>query len=147
MQTAPGLSEMSVAECLACLGSVTTGRLAVTRGALPYVVPVHISVVDDEVVVESYLGGFVPLVAEVVALEAGTFGDGALPEWTVGVRGFLTGPEEGTGPASKGRMNTPPETFHLSIEHVTGWKNAHQVPVLRASRSPWPTRTTNSTRV
>ena len=123
-RTAPGLSEMSAAECLACLGSVTTGHLAVTHRALPCVVPVRIGVVDDEVVVESCLGGFVPLLPGVVALEAGTFGGGALPEWTVGVRGFLTGPEEGTVPASKRRMNAAPEMFRLSVEYVTGWKNA-----------------------
>ena len=51
---------MSAAECLACLGSVTTGRPAVTHRALPCVVPVRIGVVDDEVVVESCLGGLVP---------------------------------------------------------------------------------------
>ena len=128
MRTAPGLSEMSVAECLACLGSVTTGRLAVTHRALPCVVPVRMQVVDDEIVVESYLGGLVPLVPGVVALEAGTFGDGALPEWTVGVRGFLTRPEDQAVPTAKGRMSAAPEMFRLSVEYVTGWKYAHRSP-------------------
>jgi hypothetical protein len=98
--------------------------LAVTHKALPYVVPVHIEVVDNELAVEPFLGDLVPLVPGVVALEAGTFGDAALPGWTVGVRGFLTRPGDGTAPASKGHLSVPPEIFRLSIEFVIGWRQA-----------------------
>ena len=71
--------------------------------------------------------GLVPLVPGVVALEVGTFGDGGLPEWTVGVRGFLTAPEDQAVPTAKGPRSRT-EMFRLSIEYVTGWRRGPGVP-------------------
>jgi Pyridoxamine 5'-phosphate oxidase len=123
--TAGRVTEMSVAECLVYLGAVGTGRLAVTHRALPYVVPVHIGIVDNKVLVQSYLGDRIPLrPGVVVALEAGTFGDATLASWTVLVRGFLAAPGTGRTPAIGAQPSEPPETFFLSIEFVTGWRQS-----------------------
>ena len=66
------LSELSVGECLALLPSVRHGHLAVTHRALPAVIPVRVTVVDEEIIVTSLLGDAVPLRARsVVALGGG----------------------------------------------------------------------------
>jgi Pyridoxamine 5'-phosphate oxidase len=115
---------MSVAECLVCLATVGTGRLAVNHRALPYVVPVHIGILDGKVLVRSFLGHHMPLTPGVVALEAGTFGATEDPHWTVLVRGFLTAPAGGTAPATGAQPSEPPGTFCLSTELVTGWRQS-----------------------
>jgi hypothetical protein len=127
-----GVAEMSISECLARLGSVTTGHLAITHKALPYVVPVHIALVGHDIVVGSCLGDLVPLAPGVVALEAGTFGTGTPSPWTVSVRGFLRRTEDAV-PASEPGLVAPAEMFHLSIECVSGWTNA---PDLGHPQSP-----------
>jgi hypothetical protein len=126
---AAGLTKMSLAECLARLASVATGRMAVTHKALPCLVPVcigpvHFGLVKNEIMVRACLGNLVPLVPGVVALEVGTLGDGKQAEWTVGVRGFLTGPRAEVVPAAKEPPGASPEMFRLSLELVTGWTHA-----------------------
>lgn|GEM_PF-1104504 len=115
------LKELSRRECLEHLATVSLGCLAVTYKALPAVVPVHIYLVDNDLVVESLLGAAFPFVAgTVAALEAGTLGEGLDQEWTVEVRGFLTARCEGevSGPD---RHEGHSDTFWLSTTDMRGW--------------------------
>jgi hypothetical protein len=116
--------ELSIPECLDLLATATMGHLGITYKALPIVVPVRIHLADDEVAIESLLGGAIPLSAgAVVALEAGTSGEGLATEWTVEVRGFLTADNDSTSPAPLAELIPSPGRLHLSTEEVSGWSS------------------------
>lgn len=51
-----GLEVLEREECLTLLGRATLGRVGVTMGALPIVVPVNYRLVDDEVVIRTGAG-------------------------------------------------------------------------------------------
>ena len=115
------LAALTVSECLSLLPSVRHGHLAVTHRALPAVIPVYLTVIEDTIVVTSMLGDAVPLRARtVVALGAGTIGRGLPNEWTVEVCGFLahwTRPDED---------ETEREAFSVTTDYVRGWRAARQ---------------------
>src|SRR5579862_3391695 len=84
------LNEMTTSECLARLATVEHGRLAISHKALPVVVPVKVSFLENRLHVSSLLGNAIPLSAgSVVALEVGTMGSNTPDEWSVEVRGLL----------------------------------------------------------
>ena len=86
--TAPR-SELSEADCIALLGTTSFGQLALTRGALPTVVPVHFVVHEGEIVVHFVdPDDRVPwLDGDIVALHACAFDADASAGWRVCVTG------------------------------------------------------------
>ena len=109
------LSELTTRECRERLRSADLGRLAITFRALPVVIPVKI-VMDEMVVgVSSLYGDAIPLpVGSIVALEAGTLGEGRPDEWSVEIRGVLTANSD-SGPRAIDAE------FLVSTEMITGW--------------------------
>ena len=98
------VTELSRAECLALLATSDLGQLALTRRALPKVVPAHYVVRDDHVVVHISTGlDKTPWVdGEVVSLHVFAFADDQRYGWSVSV----TGAAHGT-PAMSGDEQTP----------------------------------------
>jgi len=87
MTTTP--CELSEAECIALLGTTNFGQLALTRGALPTVVPVHFVAHAGEVVVHFVdPDDRVPwLDGDIAALHACVFVDDGSAGWRVCVTG------------------------------------------------------------
>ena len=111
---------LSRAECLGLLATVTTGRLATSRKAMPVIVPVRICLLANEVIVESLIGGAIPLSAgSVVALEAGTIGQPSPTEWTVQVCGFLVADDRRRANSADGVDGL---RFRLSADALSGWR-------------------------
>lgn len=81
---------LSRTECLRLLGQTDSGRVAVSVGALPTVLPVRFSVVGDDVVFPAVRGGEIDSAARdaVVAFEADQTGPGG--GWSVVVTGAAT---------------------------------------------------------
>ena len=51
-----GLEVLEREECIALLGSVTVGRIAITSNALPVVLPVNFVLLDDRIVIRTSRG-------------------------------------------------------------------------------------------
>jgi len=51
-----GLAVLEREECIALLGSVTVGRIAITSNALPVVLPVNFVLLDDRIVIRTSRG-------------------------------------------------------------------------------------------
>jgi hypothetical protein len=112
---------MSVEDCLARLATATVGHLAVTRKALPLVVPVRIRLVGNEIGIESLLGSTIPLTTgSVVALETDAVNEGLLA-WSVQVRGSLRRQSHDSKLVPLHRRATGDDGYLLSTEEVSGW--------------------------
>ncbi len=91
--------ELDRAECLALLATTNVGRLALTRRALPMIVPAHYLLRNDHVVIHLSTGlddvGWID--GEVVALQVSAFDDEHRHGWTVSVTGGAHGTSNPTG--------------------------------------------------
>jgi len=87
------VTELSRTECLALLATSDLGQLALTRRALPKVVPAHYVVRDDHVVVHISTGlDTTPWAdGEIVALHVFAFSDDQRHGWSVSVTGIARG--------------------------------------------------------
>ena len=98
MRTTPQLREFSRAECLDRLRDVAFGRVGLSVDALPVIVPVFLTVIDDVVVFRTAPG--TPLRAAtgdaIVAVEVDTVDEHTGAGWTVLVRGAAHELEHGT---------------------------------------------------
>jgi Pyridoxamine 5'-phosphate oxidase len=113
------LIELTPTECREHLRLAVLGRLAITYKALPVVIPVRIAAHDGNVGITSLYGDVIPLPADsIVALEAGTLGEGRADEWSVGIRGVLT--VNASADSDPQRMNS--SEFQLSTEVLAGWE-------------------------
>jgi hypothetical protein len=113
------LTELTPAECREHLRAAELGRLAITYKALPVVIPVRIAAHDGVVGITSLYGDAVPLPdGSIVALEAGTLGEGRADEWSVEIRGFLTA----NTLADSDRQRVNSSEFQLSTEVLAGWE-------------------------
>jgi uncharacterized protein len=93
------LSQMGEAECWELLRTVPVGRVGVSVRALPVVVPVRFSVVDQDVVFRTTMGGELnsAVHGNVVAFEAGHYDAEQESGWSVLIRGraaLIKDPEE-----------------------------------------------------
>lgn len=93
-----GLAILSRSECLEILGQHTFGRVAITSGALPSVLPVHYRIVDDQVMFRTGRGTKLDAGTrnEVVAFEIDDMDPVAHSGWSVVVTGVarVLGDEE-----------------------------------------------------
>ncbi len=86
------MSPLSEGRCRELLTSQRSGRLALTRRALPVIEPVQYCVVDGDVIIRTASGTSVgdALPGAVVALEADEWNDAPGTGWTVLVQGEAT---------------------------------------------------------
>lgn len=87
-----GLAELSRSECIERLRHAALGRLGVTVDAVPTVLPVWITVIDDRVVFRTVPGTKLEAASTgaVVALEVDDFDAASREGWSVLVRGLAT---------------------------------------------------------
>jgi uncharacterized protein len=92
------LRDLDHTECLALLATTNLGRLALTRRALPMIVPARYLVYDDRVVIHLSTGldhiGWID--GEVVALQVSAFDDDQIHGWTVSITGAAHGTPDPT---------------------------------------------------
>ena len=96
---APIVRELSSEECLHLLGSVPVGRVGLSIGALPVVLPVNFSLVDGDIVFRTADGTKFHAAANgvVLAFEADGYAPDGTSGWSVLVQGFsrvVTEPSE-----------------------------------------------------
>lgn len=86
-----GLVVLRREECLDLLGSSTLGRVAVTVGALPTILPVNFRLVDDQVVFRTGVGSKLDAATrgEVVAFEVDGIDPVEHTGWSVVVTGVV----------------------------------------------------------
>ena len=84
-----GLEVLERDECLALLGTVPVGRLGLSLGALPVVLPVNFCLADDEIIVRTTAGSKLDAALHhaVVAFEADHIEGYGHTGWSVLVRG------------------------------------------------------------
>lgn len=105
---------LSEDECRRLLDTRVIGRVGLTERALPAIVPVRISVVEDSIVLEEVFAGDPPLsTGSVAALEVDSLEPDGGPSWVVEVRGIL---EELPGTCA-GRPRRV-----LSTRGISGWR-------------------------
>jgi len=100
----PVLEELSRAECLRLLATVTIGRISYTRQALPAVDPVNFALDDGTIVVRTDAGAKLAAAADrtVVAFQADHLDLVLRSGWSVTVVGRC---EEVTGPGDVARLD------------------------------------------
>lgn len=106
-----GLEVLSRDECLRLLAESSLGRLGLTSGALPTVLPVNFALDDDRIVVRTDRGSKLDAAArnEVVAFEADDFD----PLWHSGWSVVVTGVAE--------EVTDPTEVARLKVAPVSRW--------------------------
>jgi nitroimidazol reductase NimA-like FMN-containing flavoprotein (pyridoxamine 5'-phosphate oxidase superfamily) len=84
-----GLEVMTREECLALLASIPVGRIGLSIGALPVVLPVNFVVAGDEIIIRTAEGSKLDAALQhaVVAFEADEFDPLSHSGWSVLVRG------------------------------------------------------------
>lgn len=80
------------AECLRLLGTVPVGRIGVSIGALPAILPVNFAVVGDRVVIRTVPGTKLDAATRraVVAFEVDSYAPDGTSGWSVVVQGVCT---------------------------------------------------------
>lgn len=98
-----GLEVLGRAECLALLGTVPLGRLALSVSALPVVLPVGFTVDGDRLLVRTTRGSKLDaaLAGAVVAFEADHYDEVTGDAWSVLVRGASSVLAHGPGDADR----------------------------------------------
>jgi nitroimidazol reductase NimA-like FMN-containing flavoprotein (pyridoxamine 5'-phosphate oxidase superfamily) len=86
------LEVLDRAECLRLLETVPVGRLAVTIGALPAILPVNFAIVGDRIVVRTVPGTKLDAATmhAVVAFEADSYAPDGSSGWSVMVQGLCS---------------------------------------------------------
>lgn len=99
-----GLEVLDRAECLSLLASATLGRVGVTFGALPVILPVNFRLVDDHLVFRTSVGTKLDAATceTIVAFEVDAFEPFSHAGWSVLVTGFAA---EVTDPAAQQRLH------------------------------------------
>jgi nitroimidazol reductase NimA-like FMN-containing flavoprotein (pyridoxamine 5'-phosphate oxidase superfamily) len=94
----PTMEILSAEECTELLRQVPVGRIAITVGALPVILPINFAVVDDAIVFRTISGTKLAAATSnaVVAFEVDSYEDDGRSGWSVMVQGMAT---EVTDPA------------------------------------------------
>ncbi len=137
------LAGLSRAECLDLLGTVAVGRLALTIGALPVVLPVAFVANGDGILAKVGTGPELDAATDgtVVAFEADDFDPHTGEAWTVAVTGSATHhhPDEATRARLEACLHCRPGlggdlVIRISPDLVTGRR--HRVRPLAAPAVP-----------
>ena len=102
-----GLEVLSRAECLRLLGGARIGRVGLSMGALPAVLPVNFTLVDDAIVLRTAAGSKLDaaLANSVVAFEVDSIDPMYHTGWSVLVQGVAS---EVVDPADRERLLAAP---------------------------------------
>lgn len=113
------LEVLDEAQCLALLGSVDVGRVGISTGALPAILPVNFAVRGRDIVFRTVPGTKLAaaVAGTVVAFEADQAPSGADGAWSVLVRGVA---EEVTDPDQRRALEplAPSWAFDGEADHV-----------------------------
>ena len=84
------METLSIEECVDCLGQVPIGRIAITVGALPVILPVNFALVDDSIYFRTVPGTKLAAATSraVVAFEVDSYESGGQAGWSVLVQGM-----------------------------------------------------------
>jgi nitroimidazol reductase NimA-like FMN-containing flavoprotein (pyridoxamine 5'-phosphate oxidase superfamily) len=136
-----GLEVLGAAECVRLLQTQNFGRIAVSAGALPVVLPVNFVVLNDQIVIRTRRGTTLAAATRnsVVAFEVDEFDPETGAGWSVMVQGIarevLDAPELAAAVAAPlARWLDPLDSRHvsISIDVVSGRRVS---PAAAASRS------------
>jgi uncharacterized protein len=122
------------AECLDLLAQVDVGRVGVSMDALPVIVPVHFSVVDDSVVFRSTLGTRLDAatLGAVVAFQADGYDPPRTSGWSVMLQGVAAAAPDGVRDPPVGPGSAHPwlsgdgdhRLIQLATDNLRGWRFA-----------------------
>jgi hypothetical protein len=124
-----GLEVLDRSECLTLLRTATLGRIAVTFGALPVILPVNFRLVDDQVVFRTGIGTKLDAATceTIVAFEVDELDPLSHAGWSVVVTGYATEVTDPTARVAMASANIPRwapsdgERFiSVSTEMITG---------------------------
>lgn len=106
-----GLEILGREECLRLLRTVTLGRVGITIGALPVVVPMNFRLIGDRVVLRVGLGTSLDaaILDAVVAFEADQVNQPGRGGWSVSVTGVAR------------EITEPDEIAQMRHEHISRW--------------------------
>lgn len=106
-----GLLVLDRAECLRLLGQMTFGRIAVTIGALPVILPVNFRLVDDRIVFRTNPGSKLDAATagSVVSFEVDSIDPVSHTGWSVVVTGVAA------------EITDPAELAHVADANVPRW--------------------------
>ena len=84
------METLSIEECIDCLGQVPVGRVAITVGALPVILPVNFALVDDSIYFRTVSGTKLAAATSsaVVAFEIDSYESDGQTGWSVLVQGM-----------------------------------------------------------
>lgn len=109
-----GLEMLARREALQLLSTQVIGRIAVTSGALPVILPVNFALVDDEIIIRTTRGTKLDAATRgaVVAFEVDDFNAWAHTGWSVAVTGVSR------------EVTDPAEQAALALRHLARWAPA-----------------------
>lgn len=123
-----GQEPLTYEECVALLASKSLGRLGLTAGSLPYVLPVRYVVADERIFLRTGRGTRMEAATAgaVVAFEVDDFDPMNSGGWTVSAQGLARPAPDGDLPADADRVLTswfgsvPAQAFVIDLEVVAG---------------------------
>ncbi|MGD0810075.1 MAG: pyridoxamine 5'-phosphate oxidase family protein [Acidimicrobiales bacterium] len=127
---------LSDERCRSLLASASSGHLALSRSALPLVVPVTCVLDGDALLVRARLGlvGKVPPRPGVVAFETAGASISGVWRWEVLVQGHCESADEGLGPKIPPQLTLVDPSLttvlRIRIELLTGWQYGTSHPSL-----------------
>lgn len=118
-----GLEVLGRAECLRLVASATIGRLGLTSGALPTVLPINFRLIDGKIFFRTGVGTKLDAATHnaVVAFEV----DDMDPMWHTGWSVVVTGVAQ--------EVTDPDELAALADAHIPRWAPAHDGRVVSVS--------------
>ena len=140
---ANGLEVLDPAECRRLLASRSLGRISVSSGALPVILPVNYLLLDDEIVLRTRRGTRLAAATRhaIVAFEVDDIDDDTGTGWSVMVQGIARELAESPGlrvarAADLARWIDPGDSRHvgISLDVVTG-RRIPSIEVLAERRS------------
>jgi nitroimidazol reductase NimA-like FMN-containing flavoprotein (pyridoxamine 5'-phosphate oxidase superfamily) len=117
-----GLQVLDRAECLELLRTVSVGRIGVTSGALPTILPVNFQVDGDQILIRTGRGSKLDAATRnaVVAFEADEVDASARVGWSVVVTGVA-------------REVSPDDVATLDVSHLDRWAPGEDGRVIAVS--------------
>jgi len=121
-------------ECLHLLSQVDVGRVGVSMGALPVILPVHFAVTGESVVFRSTLGTRLDAstLGAVVAFQADGYDPSRTSGWSVMLQGVAGAAPDGVPPSPAGPGSSHPwlspergrRLMQVDTDHLRGWRFA-----------------------
>jgi len=119
---ANGLEVLAADECLDLMRTQVVGRIGLSSGALPVVLPVHFAIVGDEILIRAHQGTTLDAATRqtIVAFEADQVDNHTGAGWSVMVQGIA-------------RRTADPELPPAAQQALERWLDPHQSHVVAVS--------------